>query len=66
MWRPAKGFKRPLGEDHALIWGESDEHEHGSMHIRYKFPCGAEITQGRLHALLDEARSLGRTEITLD
>lgn len=36
------------------------------LHLRYKFECGAEVTQERLHSLLDEARALGNQEISLD
>lgn len=59
-WKPLPAFKRPIGEDFALIWDET-----GDMHLRYKFPCGAELTQERLHAELDKARALGNPEITL-
>ncbi|WP_407358027.1 hypothetical protein LTA6_002619 [Microbacterium sp. LTA6] len=65
-WKPKPGFKPTYGEDFALIWGPSENDPKGEVHGRYKFPCGAEITQARLHARLDEARALGNTEITLD
>ncbi|GAT74849.1 biodegradative arginine decarboxylase [Microbacterium sp. HM58-2] len=64
-WKPTAGFGPAYGEAYAIIWGPSDDDPEGEMHGRYKFPCGAAITQERLHGLLDEARALGRTEITL-
>lgn len=65
-WKPAPGFKPEYGEAYAIIWGPSDDDPQGEMHGRYKFPCGAEVTQARLHALLDTARSEGKSSITLD
>lgn len=59
-WKPLPAFKRPIGEDFALIWEPT-----GDMHLRHKFPCGAEVTQARLHTLLDEASALGQTEISI-
>lgn len=64
-WKPRPAFKPALGEAHAIIWSPSEEDPKGVVHVRYNFPCGAEVTQERLHSLLDEARSLGNTEITL-
>jgi len=64
-WRPRPAFKRQLSDDKALIWSPSDRDPRGEVHLRYKFPCGAEATQARLHALLDDARALGRSEINL-
>lgn len=64
-WKPAQGFKPAYGEDFAIVWGPSATDPRGVMHGRYKFSCGAEITQARLHAQLDEARALGEAEITI-
>lgn len=64
-WKPAEGFKPAYGEGFAIVWGPSDTDPKGEMHGRYKFACGAEVTQARLHSLLDEARALGHTEISL-
>lgn len=60
-WKPLPAFRRPIGEDKALVWGPTDD-----IHLRYKFPGGAEVTQSRLYALLDEARTLGKTQVFLD
>lgn len=65
QWAALPGFKPKLGVDYALIWSPSPTHPHGVMHARYKFRGGAEVTQSRLHAMLDEARALGKTEIAL-
>ncbi|OAN28999.1 hypothetical protein A4X17_05275 [Plantibacter sp. H53] len=65
-WVPLPGFRPELGEGYALIWSPTTGDPKGEMHVRYKFPGGAEVTQTRLHFLLDAARTLGRTEISLD
>jgi hypothetical protein len=59
-WKPRPAFKPQIGEGQAIIWEPS-----GDMHIRYKFPGGAERTQERLHAELDAARAKGEPSITL-
>ncbi|MDN3310545.1 hypothetical protein QWJ90_06350 [Microbacterium oryzae] len=64
-WKPLPSYKPTLGEEFALIWEDSEEHADGEIHLRYKFPCGAEVTQERLHSLLDAARAKGESEITL-
>ena len=64
-WVPLPGFRPKLGEDYALIWSPSDQDPKGVIHARYKFGA-SEITQERLHSLLDEARTLGKTVISLD
>lgn len=60
-WKPSQGFQRPLGEAKALVMDTT-----GDLHLRYKFACGAVITQARLHSLLDEARTNGESSITID
>jgi hypothetical protein len=64
-WVPLPDYKPRLGENYALIWSPSDEDPKGQIHVRYKFAGGVEVTQVRLHSLLDTARALGNTEITL-
>lgn len=64
-WAPLPGFKPTLGEDYAVIWAPSDEEPNGVTHVRYKFRGGAEVTQERLHSLLDEARALGNSKIAI-
>ncbi|WP_353816281.1 hypothetical protein [Agromyces sp. SYSU T00266] len=65
-WVPLPGFEPKFGEGYAIIWSPTDDDLNGEIHVRYKFPGGAEVTQARLHSLLDTARSLGLPEISLD
>lgn len=71
-WVPLPGHelkhhsKSADGSGYAIIWSPSDHDPKGDVHVRYKFPGGAERTQERLHSLLDEARTLGKTVVSLD
>lgn len=65
-WVPLPGFKPKFGDGYEIIWVPSDTDPEGEMHMRYKFPGGAVVTQERLHALLDKARANGEPSITLD
>lgn len=65
-WVPLPGFEPKLGEGYELIWGPSDTDAKGEMHLRYKFPGGAVVTQERLYAELDKARANGEPSIDLD